>query len=213
MDDGANFFFQMTTYFDVESAPRPDDQLARVKPEFKVNRTLKDPEKIKADLIAKEQAWLEGAALDGKYGQVLCIGLLDDEGSRFITGPEPEILRGFWAVFDDGPKLVGFNVKGWDLPFLCQRSWALGIQTPTDLMDGRYWNRRIVDVLERWCCYSNRFDGQSLDAICKATGIGAKTGNGRDFAHLFATDRKAALDYLGTDLELTAALAKRLGIN
>lgn len=203
----------MTRYFDVESSALPPEQLVSVKPEFKANRTLKDPEKIKADLAAKEIAWLEGAALDAKYGVVLCIGLLDEDCTRFITGPEPNILKAFWSVFEEGERMVGFNVKGWDLPFLAQRSWILGIPVPSDLWQGRWWNGNIVDVLERWCCFSNRFEGNSLGAVAKATGIGEKTGDGKDFAKLFVEDRQAALDYCGMDLELTAKLAQRLGIN
>src|SRR5687768_14126000 len=110
----------MTTYFDVESSAQPDEQLAKLKPEFKPDGRLKDPEKVKADLLAKEQAWKDGAALDAKYGMVLCIGLLDDDGVQFLTGPEPDIIKAFWALFEDGSRMVGFNVKGWDLPFLAQ---------------------------------------------------------------------------------------------
>lgn len=202
----------MTRYFDVESSAQPDEQLARLKPEFKANRTLKDPDKITADLAAKEQAWKDDAALDAKYGMVLCIGLLDDEGVEFLTGPEPNILKAFWAIFEDGPRMVGFNIKGWDLPFLCQRSWILGIQVPQDLWNGRYWNLRFVDVLEQWCCFSNRFEGNSLAAVAKATGVGEKTGDGKDFSKLYSENRQAALDYCGLDLELTAKIASRLGI-
>lgn len=203
--------------FDCETAPLPAEKLASVKPVFKPNRTLKDPEKIKADLAAKELAWMDDAALDGKYGQVLAIGLLDTfemEAAplRILAGPEKAIIAEFWSVWNDGPKIVGFCIKSFDLPFLVQRSWILGLPVPKDLLEGRYWNRRIVDLQEIWTCFGYRTEGQSLDAIAKATGIGAKTGNGKDFAHLFATDRKAALDYLGTDLELCAKLAARLGV-
>jgi hypothetical protein len=202
----------MTTYWDVESGPQSDEQLAKVKPEFKANRTLKDPDKIKADLAAKEQAWKDDAALDAKYGQVLCIGLLDDDGVRFLTGPEPDILKAFWDVFEEGNRMVGFNIKGWDLPFICQRSWILGVPVPKDLWEGRWWNGRFVDVLERWCCFSNRFEGNSLAAVAKATGVGEKTGDGKEFGKLFSDNQQAALDYCGIDLELTAKIAAKLGI-
>lgn len=189
--------------------------LAKVRPEFKANRTLKDPEKIKADLIAKEQAWKDDAALDAKYGVVLAIGLLDDDRTTtIITGPEPEILAKFWSVWNEGSRFVGFNVRGWDAPFLAQRSWALGIPVPDDLMAGRWFNDRLVDLMERWVFFSKRTDGQSLDAICRACGLGQKPEgvSGKDFAHLFETDREKALDYLRNDLLLTQKLAARLGI-
>lgn len=202
---------------DIETTAAPDDVLALVMPSFEGPANYVDPVKIAKAVEEKRQAWKDRAALDAKTGQVLAIGLLDTfemEGSpvRILAGPEKALIGGFWSIWNGGPKIVGFCIKSFDLPFLVQRSWILGVTVPPDLLEGRYWNRRIVDLQEVWTCFGYRTDGQSLDAICKATGIGAKTGNGRDFAHLFATDRKAALDYLGTDLELTAALAQRLGI-
>lgn len=203
----------MTIYFDVESGPQSDGQLEKVMPHFKAPKNYKDADKIAAAICEMEMEWRDRAALSALTGEVLAIGLLDEDSTRFLTGPEPAVLKAFWGIFSDGPQMVGFNVKGWDLPFLCQRSWILGITTPADLMNGRWWHPRIIDVLERWCCYSNRFDGQSLGTIAKATAIGEKTGDGKDFATLFKADRQAALDYCGLDLELTAKLAARLGIS
>lgn len=202
---------------DIETCAAPDDVLALVKPEFLPAANLRDPEKIKASVAEKEAAWFDKLALDAKTGQVLAIGLLDtlemeESPIRILTGPEKAIIAEFWAAWNDGPKIAGFCIKSFDLPFLVQRSWILGVPVPQDLLEGRYWNRRIVDLQEIWTCFGYRTEGQSLDSISKALGFGGKTGNGKDFARLFFDDRKAALDYLSTDLELTAKLAARLGI-
>lgn len=200
------------TIFDAETGPLPDAELEAVKPAFKAPANYKDPAKIAAALAEAEAEWKAAAALDAKTAQVLCIGLLDDDATRFLTGPEPAILEAFWQVWDTGERMVGFNCKDFDMRLLWQRSVVLGVKTPQDLMEGRYWNRRIVDLQEVWLCYGRDTKGQSLDAICRALKLGQKSGSGADFAKLFASDRQAALDYCGLDLELTVKLAARLGV-
>lgn len=200
------------TIFDAETGPLPDAELETVKPVFKAPANYKDPAKIAAALVEAEVAWKADAALDAKTAQVLCIGLLDDDATRFLTGPEGAILEAFWEVWDAGERMVGFNCKDFDMRMLWQRSIVAGVKVPMDLMEGRYWSRRIVDLQEIWLCFGRDTKGQSLDAVCRALKIGRKSGDGADFAKLFATDRDSALAYVGMDLELTAKLATRLGI-
>lgn len=201
------------TIFDVETTSLPDAELEAVKPVFKAPKGYKKPDVIANAIAEAETEWRAAAALDAKYAQVLCIGLLDAECTRFLTGAEPAILEAFWQVWNTGERMVGFNCKDFDMRLLWQRSVILGVKPPHDLMDGRYWSRRIVDLQEVWTCYSRETKGQSLDAICRALKIGQKSGDGKDFGRLFAEDRQAALDYCGLDLELCAKLAARLGIS
>jgi len=204
----------MTTYFDVETSSAPDSVLERVKPEFKAPANYKDPDKIAAAKADAETAWRGRAALDAKTANILAIGILDDT-ARILTGLEPEILNEFWKTWSaDGGRFVGFCVKSFDLPMLVQRSWICGVLLPVDLMEGRYWNRRIVDLQEIWTCFGRQTEGQSLDAICKANGLDGKLPgmSGGDFARVFAENRPKALAYLNADLLATAALAHRLGI-
>ena len=52
----------------------------------------------------------------------------------------------------------------------------------------------------------------SLDAIAKHLGVGAKNGNGADFAKLWQKDRAKAVEYLRNDVQLTAKVAEVLGV-
>lgn len=201
----------MTTYFDIETGPVSGVLLDLIKPCFTPAKNLRDPEKIKADLAEKEASWLERAALSAMTGRVLAIGFLE-ESVQCLTGEEKSLLTSFWDKWKEGGRMAGFSIKNFDLPFLTQRSWILGVPVPMDVMEGRYWSHRFVCIQERWCCYSNRTEGQSLDAVCKAMGIGGKSGNGAEFAKLFAENKEAALSYLSRDLELTAELGRRLGV-
>lgn len=203
---------------DLESAPAPDDVLARVKPEFKAPANYKDAEKIKAAVAEAETAWKDRAALSPLTGRILAIGLMDERWDTpvyILAESEAAMLANVWRHWNDGARFVGFNVKEFDFRFMVIRSRILGIPVPEDLFAGRYWNfMRIVDLMEVFCCFSRDTSGFSLDAICKACGLPGKLPGmtGADFARVFAQDREKALAYLRADLAATAALAARLGI-
>jgi len=203
---------------DIETAALPDEQLAIVKPHMEANKTLKDPLKIQADLLAKELAWIERTALSPLTGQIIAIGLLgtdqpDGQQDLIFDGNEASMLQKVWVLWGEGSRFVGFNVK-WDFRFMAVRSWALNVPVPADLMSGRYFNPRIVCLQEVVTFYGKDVAGFSLDAVCKAFGLPGKLPGmtGADFARVFAEDRERALDYLRADLAATAALAGRLGV-
>lgn len=50
----------------------------------------------------------------------------------------------------------------------------------------------------------------SLDVIAKHLGVGAKNGDGKAFAELWASDRAQAVAYLRNDVQLTAKVAEVL---
>lgn len=199
---------------DIETGPLGDEQLAMMKPHMEANKTLKDPLKIQADLLAKEAAWLEKSALSPLTGRILAIGTLEqDEDAHIDVADEDEMLMNVWRCWNQGARYVGFNVK-WDFRFMAVRSWALGVKVPEDLMVGRYFAPGIICLQEIVTFYSKEVTGYNLDAVCKAFGLPGKLDGvtGADFARLFAEDREKALEYLRADLVATAALASRLGV-
>lgn len=205
-------------YLDIETAPASDDVLARVKPTFTAPSNYKDEGKIAQSIAEQEQAWRERAALDAATGQVLCVGWLYDGDHEPVIlgakgGTEKNIVGDFWlSVADElgrGNTLIGFNIFGFDLPFMARRAWVHGLQVPHIARNGRYWSNQFMDLMDIWKLgvYDQRI---SLDNMAKALGVGAKTGSGKDFAALWATDKPKALEYLVTDLRLTKACADRL---
>lgn len=204
----------MISCIDIETGPASPEALAKVMPDFKAPANYKDQAKIDAYLNEAESAWVEQAALSAITGQILAIGVL--RGAVLDTmsdGGEQAMLSRFWTYWAEPGRIVGFAIKGFDLPYLFRRSLIHKVTVPTDLFNGRFWNGKVVDLQEIWACY-NRQDmaGHSLDAVCACLGLGRKNGNGADFAKLFHTDKPAAMLYLKRDLELTAALAERLGV-
>ncbi len=107
--------------------------------------------------------------------------------------------------------MIGFNIFGFDLPFLFRRSWKRRVPIPFGLRRGRYWGDQLIDLRDTWQLGDRQARG-SLDSIAKHLGVGAKNGDGKAFAELWRSDRKQAEAYLRNDLELTAKIAHGLGI-
>jgi hypothetical protein len=183
---------------------------------------------------AEQSHWLEIAergALSAVTGQVAAIGYRSAKGVLLHAAigelSEKDIITYFWNSFlstrKQGRLLVGFNIKGFDIPFLCQRSWILGVDVPDAVFTQTgYVSTTFVDLQERWKA-GNRFNGQTgfgtLDTICRACGLPGKPDDckGADFARMLWSeseeDQQAALGYLKNDLEMTYALAERLGVH
>lgn len=202
---------------DIETIALPDAKLEALKPEFAAPSNYKDPEKIEAYKVAAYSKWKEEAALSPMTGQVAMIGVIRPVSgfTTFIAeGPDTEasIIESFWDEIGSA-HLCGWNIKGFDLPFLIQRSWINGIRPPMSILfAGRYFSpANITDLMEVWSCYSKSMTA-SLADVAKVCGVGEKTGTGAEFGKLWATDRAKAVEYCEKDCELTLALAKRLGV-
>jgi uncharacterized protein YprB with RNaseH-like and TPR domain len=208
-----------TIIFDIETGPLPLNEL-HIPPfnpaDVKLGN-VKNPDLIAERIRQAEENhvsdYIRNAALDALSGRILCIGyrIEREEPSVLCSDADGEaaMLRQWWKLltdFERTPRLVGFNVKPFDLPFLVKRSWKHRIQIPYWLRQGRYWNDLVVDLREVWQLGDNRAHG-SLGAISRHLGLGEKSGNGADFANLWKTNRQAAIDYCLQDVRLTQAVA------
>jgi DNA polymerase elongation subunit (family B) len=133
-----------------------------------------------------------------------------EEPNVAIASDEKTLLEFFWQLAADHKyELVGFNITGFDLPFLFRRSWKLGIKPPSIIRRGRYWADSIIDLMELWAFFRQE-QRESLNTICRALGFGEKSGSGKDFAELWANDREKAVEYCKNDLRLTKSLYEKL---
>lgn len=206
-----------TTVFDIETGPLPDIILDALMPEFEPAANLKDPDKIAADIAKKKAKFKEDAALSPLTGRVLAVGFLPDFGDGPVIihdDDEAKLLTSVWDYIRTAggqrrPSFVGFNIAGFDLPFLVKRSWILNVPVPPNVRQGRYWADWFVDLREVWQLGDKQSHG-SLDSICRAMGLGEKNGSGAEFARLWREDREKAKAYLLNDLEMTGKLAARL---
>jgi predicted PolB exonuclease-like 3'-5' exonuclease len=193
--------------------------------------------KVKAyfEALATEEPayWADiqrGAALSAITGQVLAIGyrtldkkVIHGVGETWTDGivmTERFLLEKFWETYkkmrSSSRPMVGFNIKGFDIPFLVRRSIIVSVPVPSSLFaQGRYLDSIFLDLQEIWKVGEYQAKG-TLDAICKACGIGAKTEgvDGGMFSELWSNPetRPKAKEYLVNDLDMTWALAERCGV-
>ena len=213
-----------TIIFDIETGPLPESELAVLLPPFDPAEVktgnLKDEAKIAAKLAEAEanhrRDFFDRAALDPLTGRVVAVGLLyPDSGEFHVIGHDDEAatLREFWDVCRGQQgrinQMVGFNTHLFDLPFLIRRSWKHRVPVPFGIRRGRYWSDEMVDLRDGWQL-GDRMAKGSLDVIAKHLGVGAKNGDGKAFAELWASDRAQAVAYLRNDVQLTAKVAEVL---
>jgi hypothetical protein len=131
-----------TIIFDIETGALPFGELAI--PAFnpadvKLGNT-RDPDKIAERIRQAEENhvtdYIRNAALDALSGQVLCIGyrLERDEPAILSSDADGEaaMLRQWWELlntWERQPRLIGFNVKSFDLPFLIGSRHPIGYAT------------------------------------------------------------------------------------
>lgn len=205
-----------STYYclDIETAPLPEVVQREVMPKEWPLGNLKDPGKIQAAIEEKEKAWLESAALEATRGEVLIIGFAYDQGTTAVIhqGSEKHKLETLLihATTHSDCLIVGHNLLGFDIPFLCRRMWKHGITPPKHWLDTTPWKATwAFDTMLAWSC-GNRDQRISLDMLAWHLGVGRKNGSGADFAKLYATNQEKALEYLRNDLKLTEACYLRM---
>jgi len=129
---------------------------------------------------------------------------------------ERVIIETFLSVLSlavrNGRTVCGFNILGFDLPFIRRRCIILGIPFEFYNRENKWqpWAFSTYDAMLDWQCGNYRDANISLDTLSRALGVGKKTGSGADFAKLYAEDRDAALAYLRNDVLLTDAVCERM---
>lgn len=213
----------MKHIIDIETSPRPVADIEHLCPKFSAPANYKDADKIAANIAEQKAAWLERAALSPITGSIVAIGYRSGPITRIVTikdgMTEADLLNDFWDVFgtdDDMTQFIGHNLHGFDLPFIIRRSWFHGIRVPSSVFEngGRYVNgRRFLDTMKAFQCGNAREDFIGLDRLAKWLGLAGKTDDiGATFAQVLEEDRERAIAYLTRDLELTEAIARRIGI-
>lgn len=147
-------------------------------------------------------------ALDAMSGRIVCICLLIDDGSTLkevaiADEDEAKILATFWSTVRPTDLFVGHNVVDFDLCYIRQRSWILGIRPSRTVDLRRYYTLDVKDTLQLWCNWGFK-KGVSLDALGAALGCGQKTAQGMDVAQWWAVrDLTSIKEYCLQDVRLT----------
>jgi DNA polymerase elongation subunit (family B) len=115
----------------------------------------------------------------------------EENGIKFETGTEKEILEKFWNTVKSYREIITFNGRGFDCPFILIRSAVHKIKPTKDLMPNRY-NGAHIDLLDQLTFYGASRRRFSLDMWCKTFGIKSPKEDGitgYDIKNLFADKR------------------------
>ena len=160
-------------------------------------------------------------ALDWNVGRIAALGWwTEQDGIQARACPaepyERNFLNEFWAAARHRT-LVGFNIKGFDLRFLVQRSRYLGVPYP-QLDFSKYSRKGIEDLYLMLTFGDGTYDQgamrRTLHAFAKRFGIPVTDSiAGKEIPALVAAGKwEAVLSHVTSDVELTVALARRLEV-
>lgn len=212
--------------FDLETRALPEEQLfERFNPEFKPRGNLTDPNKIKADLLAKRQDWLDESTLRAERSQILALGFTTDAGETVncLHGENEvdDILRPFLDGLDKTGwdndtflEVSGFNILDFDLPFFRRRCILNRVPFPFYNAANRWhpWTFKTFDAMVDWQCGTKREPFVSLETLGKALGICGDLGDWKEFVPTYAEDKEKALDYVRGHVRATAKVIEAMKI-
>jgi DNA polymerase elongation subunit (family B) len=131
------------------------------------------------------------------------------DGIIFESGTEYEILTSFWNTIKSYDKLITFNGRGFDCPFIIIRSAVNKIKPTKELLPNRYSDLHI-DLLDQLSFYGASKRRVSLDIWCKTFSIKSPKSNGitgYEIKDLFMSERYEDIArYCAGDLRATKEL-------
>ena len=212
-------------YLDIETIPASDPAVvnqiaADVRPpaQMKKAETIAEWEATKkAEAIAEAVA---KTSFDGAYGQVCCVGWAwddepvsnvhwDESGEEGLLSLVSTMLSQSRPSFEM-PVIVGHYVADFDLRFLWQRAYVLGVRMPAWWpKDPKPWSREVHDTMHMWAGAKGSI---SLDNLCRALGVAGK-GNidGSMVAGMFERgEHDAIAQYCMEDVERVRSCHRKM---
>jgi len=216
--------------FDIETCADPFDKLSESQQEY----LLRAAEKEKDELLrsAKKDDAVRYMSLYPFTARVISIGIYDVEKEKSFVYyesaepeewssseknvtykgvSEPEMLRSFWRIIDATDKVITFNGRCFDVPFLMIRSAINKIKPTKNLLGNRFDISNHIDLLEQFTCFgiTRKFN---LDFYCHAFGIKSpksKEVSGMEVKNLYDAGKiKEIAIYCGDDIYATYQLYK-----
>lgn len=213
-------------YLDIESIPATEAEIiAEIEASITPPGNISKAETIAAWEAEKKPALVKDAvsktALDGARGKVCCIGWAWNEGeATSVAGLESNeawtLEQAFSLINQSNPEgyerpvVVGHFVAGFDIRFLWQRAFVLGVKMPAWFpRDPKPWSQEVHDTMAMWAGAKGSI---SLDNLCKALGVPGK-GNvtGADVAGMFERgEHEAIAAYCEADVERVRQVHRKM---
>jgi hypothetical protein len=220
------------TILDIETIALPEADIRAKLPPFRPEKValgnLKDPDKIAAKIEEARRTHgdteVDRGALNATTGTLAIVGFMDGNGvvTQYHVGEmsERNVLNcafcDMLAVLDAGGVISGYGIKFFDIIFIVQRAWLLGVKVPARIFNGfkpRYpFSESVVCLQEVWLAGSGAPFGTrvALRDVLAELGLPPKSGSGAQFGEIWAADKDAGLAYNAQDLTCEMALANRL---
>jgi len=137
--------------------------------------------------------------------------LIEEKGIKYKPMSELKMLQNFWQYVSKSEKVITFNGRNFDIPFLMIRSAMLQVKPTKNLMKYRYDTKEHVDLLDQLTFYGStrKFN---LDFYCHSFGIESpksKGITGMEVKELYKAGRiKEIAIYCSEDVKATYELYK-----
>ena len=217
----------MEIVFDIETVGCDIKELSESQQEFILRYAEKE-----TDEAIREQKQEEAIRLLSLYpltAKVVTIGMLNTETEKSLilfegseeeweneeksihykSTNETEMLRLFWEYVKKAKRIITFNGRQFDVPFLMTRSAMLKIKPTVNFLKNRYDISRHIDLLEMFT-YHGLVKKFNLDFYCRAFGIESPKADGitgMDVKQLYnAGLTKDIAVYCGNDIKATYEL-------
>lgn len=137
--------------------------------------------------------------------------LIEEKNIKYKPMKEDQMLKNFWQYASKAEKIITFNGRNFDIPFLMIRSAILKVKPSKNFIKNRYDSTSHVDLLEQFTFYglTRKFN---LDFYCHAFGIESpksKGITGMEVKELYKAGHiKEIAVYCGEDVRATYELYK-----
>jgi DNA polymerase elongation subunit (family B) len=216
-----------TIAFDIEVAGFPWEEVDEITRGYLLNRARDEEER---ETVPERTALMPG------LGKVIAIGMWNVEQERGLVllegepedqrewekvqhsdvfrGSEADLLRKFWEVLErKKPRLVSYNGRGYDGPFLMIRSAQLGIAPTLQLVQNRYDLSVHCDLQDVLGFQGTRRETYSLDYWCRRFDVESPKGSidGSQVGRVYRAGRIEEIgEYCLRDVRATAQLYCKL---
>lgn len=198
-----------TLVIDIETVGQDQDQIPPRALEILLN----------VDDEEARQKVLDRLGLDPCTGRIVCIGVYwieRDRSRAYCQDDERELLGNFWADLAQirPGRLVTFNGKSFDFPYINVRSAILKVPAPRDVLldTRRFATDRHYDVREALTNY-DRYRKGTLEFFCEIFGVPSPK-DGIDGSKVGDYFRQGRLDEIATyclaDCKATGELYERI---
>ena len=200
-------------FFDIET--EANAEALEMIPEPKAPANYKDADKIAAYIADKKAETLSTAPLDADLGKIIAISTQVGTGSvpeTYMLGgyfhkSESDLIANFWNLFSICKgRTCGYNIIGFDLPYIMRRSFDLNIKVPFAPVLAKFRTEPTIDLM---AILYNWGQAKGLKWVCKRYGIPNRLPD-LDGSQVATMDWETLRTYSANDVLLTVELFRRM---